>query len=187
MDAWLHARSRMEDAAARTEPASSVRASQQALRHGAIDAHRRRHRRGIGGGQLGGRSRGERQVRCRLPFRSVKSSQVSLSSPVPSGRGALRAAVRDRTVSLFSQNGQNRTARQSHHSLASRLCAQTGRSPPSGRAGEPASREGRPTRGRRRSKTPREEYYLKKRRETRESESAERVTWSWRVIMREKE
>ena len=50
-----------------------------------------------GGGQLGGRSRGERQVRCRLPFRQVKSSQVSLSSPVPSGRGALRAAVRERT------------------------------------------------------------------------------------------
>lgn len=88
-----------------------------------------------GGGQLGGRSRGERQVRCRLPFRQVKSSQVSLSSPVPSGRGALRAAVRERTVSFAH-------TRQSHHTPASRLCAQTGRSPPSGRAGEPGGTTG---------------------------------------------
>ena len=105
------------------------------------------------GGQLGGRSRGERQVRCRLPFRQVKSSQVSLSSPVPSGRGALRAAVRDRTVSFFAH-----TAITPPLTGVKRLCAQTGRSPPSGRAGEPVSREGRPTRGRRRSETPREEY-----------------------------
>lgn len=72
------------------------------------------------GGQLGGRSRGERQVRCRLPFRQAEARCEPRCVIAPSASHT----------------------RQSHHSPASRLCAQTGRSPPSGRAGEPGGSTG---------------------------------------------
>lgn len=112
-----------------------------------------------GGSQLGRRSRG--------PGASVRY----VSSPVPSGKGLgeggascrlpfrqAEARCEPRCVSAPSASH----TRQSHHTPASRLCAQTGRSPPSGRAGEPG---GTTLDGRRTSaaRTPREEYYLKRR------------------------
>ena len=122
-----------------------------------------------GGGQLGRPVPGRVSVRFAVVSRSVPSSKVKSPCRLQFRQAEARCEPRcviapsafcfksDCFVFPFSHT------RQSHHSLASRLCAQTGRSPPSGRAGELASREGRPTRGRRRSETPREEYYLKRR------------------------
>ena len=102
-----------------------------------------------------------------------------VSSPVPSGKGLgeggascrlpfrqAEARSEPRCVSAPSASH----TRQSHHTPASRLCAQTGRSPPSGRAGEPGGTtlDG----GGGRARTPREERLLEETRHImREKES----------------
>jgi hypothetical protein len=108
------------------------------------------------GGQLAGPGA---SVRFAVVSRSVPSSKVKSPCRLQFRQAEARCEPR----CVIAPSAFSHTRAITPLTGVKRLCAQTGRSPPSGRAGEPVSREGRPTRGRRRSETPREEYYLKRR------------------------